>query len=223
MFRHTVAMAGRPNPNVVIAELFPVGVSTFYSAQLRQSAELFPEEETATGGMIEKRRDEFRHGRYCARAAMATMGIAPVAIPKGADRAPIWPRGLAGSISHTGMTAAAAVTRSTTFQSIGLDLETADALTPEIAAMVCRPTENADGDGAQAKLLFCIKESIYKCLYPVMHSYIDFLEMEVLYDRGTNGFAAISHTASCPAELAARLKGRFTTDFGYVISAAWLK
>jgi 4'-phosphopantetheinyl transferase EntD len=121
------------------------------------------------------------------------------------------------------MTAAAAVTRSTTFQSIGLDLETAEALTPEIVAMVCRPTENADGDGAQAKLLFCIKESIYKCLYPVIHSYIDFLEMEVLYDRGTHEFAAISHSASCPAELAARLEGRFKTEFGYVISAAWLK
>lgn len=222
-FRHTVAMADQSNLNVVIAELFPTGVSTFYSARLPQSAELLPEEVAATSGMVEKRLDEFRHGRYCARAAMATLGVPAVAIPKGPDRAPIWPRNLAGSISHTGMAAAAAVTRSTSFQSIGLDLETAEALTPEIAAMVCRPDENAGGDGTHAKRLFCIKESIYKCLHPVVHSYIDFLEMEVLCDFGTQEFGAISHSASCPVELAARLNGRFTTESGYVISAAWLK
>jgi hypothetical protein len=56
-----------------------------------------------------------------------------------------------------------------------------------------------------------------------MHSYIDFLEMEVLCNTDTRNFRAISHSANCSTELTARLQGTFALQGGYVISAAWLK
>jgi len=216
-------MPPQSNPSAVIAKLLPSGVTSFFSASLPQAAHLFPEEAAATSGMIDKRLNEFTHGRYCARAAMSILGIAPVAIPKGADRAPIWPEGLTGSISHTGAAAAAVVTRSNYFRSIGLDMETASPLTLDIVDMICRPTENPDKDGSLGKLLFSIKESIYKCLYPITRSYIDFLEMEVQYNMDTKQFIAVSHCANCPDELTKQLEGRFVIHSGYVISAAWLK
>ena len=221
--RHTVRMSSQPEPSLLLAELFPSGIGSYFSASLPESAMLFPEELTTTSKMVDKRLNEFRHGRYCARAAMSILGIAPEAIPKGSDRAPIWPDGLTGSISHTGAAAAAAVTRVNTFRSIGLDIETSAPLTSDIVAMICRPTENPEKDGNLGKLLFSIKESIYKCLYPITHTYIDFLEMEVRYDMDTKQFVAVSHCANCPAELTQQLAGRFVIDSEYVISAAWLK
>lgn len=221
--RHTVRMPAKPHPSTVIEKLFPPGVGSFYSEDLPASAALFPEEAAATSGMVDKRLNEFLHGRYCARAAMSILGIAPAAIPKGADRAPLWPEGLAGSISHTGTAAAAAVTRVDSFRSIGLDMETSAPLTSDVIDMICRPTENPDKDGTRGKLLFSIKESIYKCLYPLTHTYIDFLEMEVQCQMDTQQFIAVSHCASCPSELTKQLEGRFVIESGYVISAAWLK
>lgn len=216
-------MLSQPQPGAVIGKLFPPGVSSFYSEVLPESAALFPEEAAVTGGMIDKRLNEFMHGRYCARAAMSILGVAPAAIPKGTDRAPIWPKGIAGSISHTGNAAAAAVTRTDSFRSIGLDMETSAPLSSEIIDMICRPTENPHKDGTRGKLLFSIKESIYKCLYPITLTYIDFLEMEVHYDMDTQQFRAVSYCTNCPAELTKQLQGRCVIESGYVISAAWLK
>jgi 4'-phosphopantetheinyl transferase EntD len=216
-------MPPKTQPSTVIGKLFPPGVSSFYSEALPESAALLPEEAAATSGMIDKRLNEFMHGRYCARAAMSILGVAPAAIPKGPDRAPIWPEGLAGSISHTGSAAAAAVTRADSFRSIGLDMETSAPLTSDIIDMICRPTENPNKDGTRGKLLFSIKESIYKCLYPITHTYIDFLEMEVQCDMDTQQFIALSHCANCPDKLTKQLQGRFVIESGYIISAAWLK
>jgi 4'-phosphopantetheinyl transferase EntD len=221
--RHTITMPSQPHPGPAIAKLFPPGIGSFYSEALPESAALFPEEAAATSGMIDKRVNELRHGRYCARAAMSILGVAPAAIPKGPDRAPIWPKGLTGSISHTGTAAAAAVTRADSFRSIGLDMETSAPLTIDIVDMICLPAENPDKDGDRGKLLFSIKESIYKCLYPITHTYIDFLEMEVRYDMDTKHFIAVSHCTNCPDELTRQLEGRFVIESGYVISAAWLK
>jgi 4'-phosphopantetheinyl transferase EntD len=173
--------------------------------------------------MVEKRRSEFTHGRYCARVAMANLGITPAAVPKGVDRAPVWPTGLIGSITHSGAAAAAAVAYSANFRSIGLDIETSEPLTPEITALICRPAENPQNDGTRAKILFSIKESIYKCLYPMTRTYIDFLEMEVFYDADTQKFSAHSNISAFPNELTACLEGCCATESGFVLSTAWIK
>jgi enterobactin synthetase component D len=50
---------------------------------------------------IEKRQAEYLAGRCAAKLALYEHGLSPQDIPPGADRAPIWPSGLRGSISHT--------------------------------------------------------------------------------------------------------------------------
>ena len=87
---------------------------------------------------VPRRHLEFATGRECARRAMAALGHARASMPRAQDRVPIWPDDLVGSITHTDLWAAAAVARRDQgFVAIGIDLEPADALPPELWTSVC--------------------------------------------------------------------------------------
>ena len=63
---------------------------------------LLPEERGAVAKAVPKRVAQFTAGRVCARRALAQLGnTEPVPILMGEDRAPQWPAGYVGSISHT--------------------------------------------------------------------------------------------------------------------------
>ena len=98
--------------STLLASLFPPEVAVYFSPALPANAILLAAESDCIGDMVEKRRLEFTHGRYCAHQAMQLLGMSVVAIPKGTDRAPVWPDGIIGSISHSGDTAAAVITQS---------------------------------------------------------------------------------------------------------------
>jgi 4'-phosphopantetheinyl transferase EntD len=172
--------------------------------------------------MVETRRMEFTHGRHCARRAMQILGLPAAAIPKGVDRAPVWPGGIRGSISHSGGAAAAVITRASELAGIGLDIESSEPLSPEIAEMVCRSDEQAANDGDRAKLLFSIKEAIYKCIFPRVGCYVDFQEMEVLLNQSDARFSARSHSPNFDAHLIDGLEGRYHKDPEILFSSAWI-
>jgi 4'-phosphopantetheinyl transferase EntD len=202
--------------------LYPATVRTFFSARLPDSAKLLAEEIGITIGMVEKRLVEFTHGRYCARSAMKLLSTRPAPIGKGPDREPVWPGGIIGSISHTEGSAAAVVAKSAEMIAVGLDMEAYVPLQSDLIPMICLPEENPDQDGRQAKLLFSIKESIYKCLFPLVGEYIDFLEMEVILDTEAQTFSAQPRAARLDADLIARLQGRYKFHSQLVVSAAWI-
>ncbi|WP_084354168.1 4'-phosphopantetheinyl transferase family protein [Primorskyibacter flagellatus] len=138
------------------------------------SAPLFAEEAEATRKMVEKRHREFAAGRAAARAAMAELSLPPVAIPMGADRAPIWPEGLCGSISHCAGAAVAVVAPLDRAATLGIDIEDdtpldadlwPDILTPqEVDWLMCQPEPTR---GRHAKAIFSAKEAVYKAQYPL--------------------------------------------------------
>jgi 4'-phosphopantetheinyl transferase EntD len=205
-----------------LAGLYPAAVRTFFSARLPANAKLLAEEMRVTTGMVEKRLAEFTHGRYCARSAMKLLGSRSVPIGKGPDREPVWPGGIIGSISHTEGSAAAAVANSTEMVAVGLDMEGCAPLQADLIPMICLPEENPGQDGAHAKLLFSIKESIYKCLFPLVGEYIDFLEIEVILNAQTQIFSAQPRAARLDTNLIARLQGRYKVHSQLIISAAWI-
>jgi 4'-phosphopantetheinyl transferase EntD len=194
----------------------------FYSTTLPAETGLLPAEEPITVGMVAKRRTEFTHGRYCARAALERLGAPLTPILKGPDREPLWPAGVIGSISHTAGVAAAVVAQEGELRSLGLDIESAEPLADELQDMICLNRENPSRDGQLAKLLFSIKESIYKCLHPLTHEYIDFLEMEVLLSTDGRTFAARSHSEKCAPELAANINGTYIRNTELIASIAWI-
>src|SRR5687768_5342608 len=52
---------------------------------------------------VPKRQAHYRAGRYCAMKAMSALdaGFATHPVDRAVDGAPVWPRGVVGSITHT--------------------------------------------------------------------------------------------------------------------------
>src|SRR6202165_5059978 len=71
----------------------------------------------------QKRQREFLAGRWCAEQALQRLGAGSTHVAMAADRAPIWPDGVVGSITHTGNFAAAAVAWAADIAGLGIDSE----------------------------------------------------------------------------------------------------
>ena len=157
---------------------------------------LFQEETAAIAQAVPKRRREFAAGRRAARAAMAKLGKPAQAVPMGPDRAPVWPHGIMGSIAHCDTVCMAALIDVTGgAQSVGLDVEPAVPLRPDLEHMICTETERAwldtmpqEDRGLRAKQIFCAKEATYKALYPITGKVIGFHDVELRIDG--DGFMA---------------------------------
>jgi 4'-phosphopantetheinyl transferase EntD len=147
--------------------------------------------------MVDKRHREFAAGRRAARAAMVELGQRGVAIPMGPDRAPVWPEGLVGSISHTDTHCLAAVARSGNVRSLGLDLETDLPLQQDLWPEICTSDEMAwlatqptPTRGHLARLIFSAKEAVYKAQYPLTGQLLEFDAFEIIFDVVGGGFTA---------------------------------
>lgn len=85
--------------------------------------------------MGDRRRSEFLAGRAHARAALTELGVNDLELPAGPDRAPLWPDGVTGSITHASKHecsyVAAAVGRSEVLSGIGIDVEFISAIHPK--------------------------------------------------------------------------------------------
>jgi 4'-phosphopantetheinyl transferase EntD len=225
---HTVRhMLTRTALNKAIQELAPPGVA--YSLCNTDGAvdPLWPAELSVAASMGEKRRREFTAGRHCARQALVRLGQEPVALPIGPGRAPVWPPGIIGSISHTDEIAIAAVARQTDLRSLGIDVESADPLEPGLLELVCRDDERAalTASGMQlqtgAKLIFSAKESVYKCLWPVSGVFLEFHAIGIRIDPVSHRFTAYSQDRSIEATLRL-ICGAYRKVGGVLLSCAWL-
>lgn len=205
-----------------ITDLFPPGVTVNYSASCPPEAELLPAELEYTRNMVASRLQEFCHGRHCARLAMQQLGLPPAAVGKRPDRSPEWPAGVTGTIAHTGSVAAAAVARAEHCVSLGLDIERAGPLEAETARLIVRPDEEGGVHGNRARILFSIKESIYKCIHPVVRTYVDFQEMRVDLSGPPGSFGAVPDTNNFDGAMIAGLAGRYLVTDDLIISACWI-
>lgn len=161
-------------------------------------AEIFPEETDAMKGGHPRRLATFRAGRACARAALGKLGMALGPILVADSGMPVWPEGIAGSISHTDKFAAAIVAKSPPVHSIGLDIEeNAPFEDGAMVEIVCRPEELLGGRNVadpenmrRAKLLFCMKEAVYKSFRPLYNRFLDFHDVRIQLDSRRAKFQA---------------------------------
>lgn len=137
-----------------------------------------------------KRLATFVAGRFCAAGALEQAGhdrSADVAMER--DGAPIWPHGYLGSITHTDRVAGAVAAPSRSALGIGIDCERL--ISPEreaeLTPRVCPEWATVWGHGDQpftgpelVTLVFSGKESIYKCLYPLTRTFLEFRDIRVL-------------------------------------------
>lgn len=181
----------------MLGRILPAAVAVAESEE-DLGAELYPEEEAALGRAVEKRRREFVTGRACARRALAQLGIAPQAIPSGPHGEPRWPEGVVGSVTHCAGYRACAVAWDTDLEALGIDAEVDAPLPRGVLADIALPQERVwvKRLGSQApalswdRLLFSIKESVYKAWFPLTGRWLGFEDAEVEVDRASGSFVA---------------------------------
>lgn len=203
----------------MIEDILPATVEAFDTFEDPPEPALFPEEEAQIGRAVEKRRREFATARYCARQAMAKLGVAPAPVLSGPRGEPRWPQGVAGSITHcAGYRAAALTTAPATL--VGIDAEPDEPLPPDVLPVVSLPREREmlrrlAGDHPRIcwdRLLFSAKESVYKAWFPLMGRWLGFHEAAITVDpRGT-------FTAHLMAQ-GLRWRGRWMAGNGLVLTA----
>ncbi len=147
-----------------IAALFPQDVAVaLCSLSAADATDLWPQERRAMAGAVPHRLAEFAAGRQAARTALAALGHGAVALPMGPDRAPIWPKGISGSISHAAGLAVAVVRSGAP---LGVDIEDDSPLPEDLWPPLTSPEERAafpPGDtGRQVCWLFAAKEALFK-------------------------------------------------------------
>jgi 4'-phosphopantetheinyl transferase EntD len=119
--------------------------------------------------------------RIVAREHLAQLGHAGAALPRGASGEPIWPAGIVGSLAHDDRVAVAAVGMHRDVAAVGIDVEPATTLPPEMLELIATPQElhRIDDDPLRGKLLFAAKEAVYKAAYPLDRTFLEFRDIEV--------------------------------------------
>ena len=175
-----------------------------------------------------KRQAEYLAGRICAHAALRQATGTPAIPAIGADRAPCWPAGATGSITHGAGFAAAITARREQWQGLGLDVEKrlttarADRLVEQILTSRELQAYRALDDEGRALLLtltFSIKESLFKALYPLVNRRFYFQDAELLA-HSEEGHARLRLLADLsPAwRSGAQLEGQFALFDDYLLS-----
>jgi enterobactin synthetase component D len=140
---------------------------------------------------VAKRKGEYRAGRRCAMEAIRDLAPDLPALTDtatdwpilGPDRAPVWPTGVTGSLTHCDRFVVCLTAKSRQYVGLGIDIEATvqpqDSL--EIRSQIIRPEELAlvsqtPWADAGFTLLFSAKESIFKAVYPTVKRFVDFHE-----------------------------------------------
>ncbi|WP_405404634.1 phosphopantetheinyl transferase [Paracoccus sp. Ld10] len=138
---------------------------------------LWPDEDHAISRAVPARIREFTAGRTAARQAMTDAGLPPAPVTTNRDRAPRWPDGLSGSITHTAHIAAAIVARQQDWPGLGLDLESACAMDDGMAELIRHPLDHPPPflpPALASTLLFSAKEAAFKAQFPLTGLWIDY-------------------------------------------------
>lgn len=182
---------------------------------------MHPTEAVHVAGSAEKRRRDFALGRACARIALAHLGVDAI-LPKGEGGAPVWPRDIVGSITHTTGYAAALVAWRRDFQAIGIDAERIGRISPRMAGMLFGPAERAWLDALgeaernrAATIFFSAKEAYYKAWHPVAGTPLGFHALHVRLEG--DGFVASRPDAM--DGWAGVVTGRYAVEGNLVVTA----
>jgi 4'-phosphopantetheinyl transferase EntD len=171
----------------VIRQICPPAVRVAETNADVPGVALFPEEAAAIASSVGKRRREFATVRWCARTALAELGVRPAPLVPGERGAPRWPDGFVGSMTHCEGLRAAAVASRHDVVTLGIDAEPDAALPDGVLRVVALPDElralPRGGPVSWDRLLFCTKEATYKAWFPLARRFLGFDEATVAIDE----------------------------------------
>jgi len=168
------------------------------------------------------RKREFVAGRIAASMALEKLGFSPSFLPRGERGEPIWPRGVTGSISHTGDLCLCLVALTEGCESVGVDIERVERVDPGLARRVMTCAERGELEGLKGESLvkrvasvFSAKEAYYKLQYPLTGRFVGFCEVEVSFCAGGE-FWVVPLVEGLP-----RARGAHLLVDGVVVSVVW--
>jgi 4'-phosphopantetheinyl transferase EntD len=213
----------------MIERLVPAYVRTAEAFTDDPGEAVFPGEEHLVERAVPGRRQEFVTARRCARTALAALGVPAGPILSGEARAPRWPAGVIGSITHCAGYRAAVVARAGDAAGIGIDGEPHRPLPEGVEEAVTIPGEREalarlalDHPAVHwDKLLFSAKESVYKAWYPLTGRWLGFEEARLTLDPAGTFTAEILVDGSRTdgGEPLRVLNGRFLVERDLVLTA----
>lgn len=176
-----------------------------------------------------KRQVEFLAGRLCAREALRALTGMPDVPLIAESRAPVWPNGLVGSITHSGTLAAALVASTEHFRGIGLDAEAllSSSRSERLAAQLLTPREldwlaslPAEQQALFVTLIFSCKESLFKALFPLVGVRFYFQDAELIaWDNQTQQVTLrLLKPLADDWPAGSRLEGQYALQEDYLIS-----
>lgn len=196
----------------------------------RAEGQVFEAEAEAMVRAVPKRRAEFFAGRAAAHRAMQALGRAPAPVPMGQDRAPVWPEGLVGSISHCSEACVALVAKAAHYRALAVDVEPDVDLPYHVIDTICVPSEQArwagvpkEDRGRMARLIFSAKEAVYKLQYPLAGKMLEFSDVEIAVDVANSCFEAHVVVPLAPGFATQSLAGRFGYAEGKVFCVMFVK
>ncbi len=136
-----------------------------------------------------KRQKEFLAGRYCIFEAAKTFNINLSVLAMSTKGAPIWPKELVGSISHTKGFVIGVVGLKKHFKSIGIDTEEiiGEPKYPVIEKNILTSSDYQfiNNHKNQSKnelytLIFSAKEALFKLIHPLTQNYFGFQEAHIV-------------------------------------------
>ncbi|CAN5823124.1 4'-phosphopantetheinyl transferase [soil metagenome] len=189
-----------------------------------------PEEEPLIAKSVAKRRNEFITVRYCARLALADIGVPPVPILKGDKGEPCWPDGVVGSLTHCEGYRGAVVGRRAQVRSVGIDAEPHGVLPKGVLDAISLPVERhamstLSGQLHWDRILFCAKEATYKAWFPLTHRWLGFEDAHITFTvdgAGSSGSFVSTILIDPAAEHGpplSTLSGRWSVADGLVLTA----
>ncbi|MFZ8894148.1 MAG: 4'-phosphopantetheinyl transferase family protein [bacterium] len=147
----------------------------YATTSLHQLKNLPPEQLPEVNfGLSKKRNQEYLLGRLAIKDALGSLGNVPTWIERDPlTKAPVWPKGIAGSLSHSSGLALAVVGDSPPILGLGVDLEKANrTIDLGIERHICTQDESDDlrslhpeNHAIRLLLTFSAKESLYKCFF----------------------------------------------------------
>ncbi len=192
------------------------------------SPALFPEESMALGRVLPMRRREFATGRACARKALAALGIPPQPILIGAQREPLWPNGVVGTLTHCPGYCAAVVGSERQFAAVGVDAEPNVDLPEGVLAIISCEKERELIRTLQRRqevkwdrLLFSAKESIYKAWFTITRSWLEHRDVLLSADALSGMFEGkilVANDVRKGTNLC-RFEGRYLVRKGLILTA----
>jgi 4'-phosphopantetheinyl transferase EntD len=175
----------------LLRSLFNENVTARVYSGVSSLATLHPEEARLVASAVAVRQAHFTAGRRSAHAALEALGIQSSPILSDAARAPIWPKEVVGSITHTDGFCGAVAALRTHYRGIGIDAEVRGRVDEELWEQILTPAEVLQlrkqpvaRQKELATIIFCAKEAFYKCQYQVTAAWLGFEGAEVfLEDR----------------------------------------